>query len=87
MYKWLSIFGTFKGYVEFFDFEAFTIEENGNYMPVDITREDRKPLDISNYRKLKDADRDEIITTIKNVVSMTKERTEKMEADIMVSLI
>ena len=87
MYKWLSVFGDFNSYVEFFDFEAFTIKENDNYVPVDITQKDRKPLDINNYTRLKDADADVIITSIENVVSMTKERSEKMETDIMISLL
>lgn len=88
MYRWLSIFETFEGYVEKLKFESFMakdkdgklIKENDKYLIRDMASEDAStPLNIDKIKKIREMDHDELDTLLKNVKESTESRSRAIE--------
>lgn len=97
LFKWLSLFGTFEKYVEFFCFDDFVDE---NYIPwniterLDVEKQEGKPLEIeksnenglpllSDYEfRLNDLKIEQLEQTVENVKNLVVKRSETMQKKI-----
>ncbi|MBD5452327.1 MAG: hypothetical protein HDR25_06765 [Lachnospiraceae bacterium] len=81
IYRWLSIFETFEGYVEKLKFADFVIKKEDKYLIRDMANEDTSTaLDITKIKKIRDMDHDkELYILLKNVKESTELRSKAIE--------